>query len=268
MAPSSATIERFRELHAGPEPLLVPNPWDVGTARLLVHAGFAALATTSLGVANMHGRKRATAQQILDNVRSICAAANVPVTADLENCFADDPKDVGAIIVSAYECGASGISIEDVTSIPGRPIYDTAHAVERVAAAVEAARTLPTPPVVTARADGLLHGATNLDDIIGRLQAYERVGADVLYAPGLRTLDQMRTVVNAVSVPVNVVMGFADPTITLTDLQTIGVRRVSIGGGLSRIALRSFVDAATDMRNGNFQFVRHMAPIADLHAAF
>ena len=258
----------FRALHEGPDPLLLPNPWDPGTARLLAHLGFEALATTSLGVANRLGRKRASAAEILDDCRAICAATELPVNADLENGYADDPGEAAKLIAQAYACGAVGGSIEDATGVPGAWIYDFALAVERVHAAVEATRALPGPFVLTARAENLLYGAGDLDDTIRRLQAFEKAGAEVLYAPGLRTLEQMRTVVSSVSRPVNVVMGFADPTITLAQLREAGVRRVSIGGGLSRLALRAFLDGAREMRAGRFGFVAQMAPVRELHDAF
>lgn len=259
---------RFRELHERPEPLLLPNPWDPGTARLLAQLGFEALATTSLGVANRLGRKRASASDILEDLRAICEATPLPVNADLENGYADEPVEAAAMIAKACACGAAGGSIEDATGRPGEPIYDFGLAVERVHAAVEAARALEVPFVLTARAENLLYGAGDLDDTIRRLQAFEKVGADVLYAPGLRTLEQMRTVVRSVTRPVNVVMGFADPTLTLEALRGIGVRRISIGGALSRLALRAFLDGAREMREGRFGFVTRMASLTELQAAF
>jgi 2-methylisocitrate lyase-like PEP mutase family enzyme len=258
----------FRALHERAEPLLLPNPWDPGTARLLAHLGFEALATTSLGVANRLGKTRASAEDVLEDCRAICAASDLPVNADLENGYADEPEKAAALIARACACGAVGGSIEDATGRPGDWIYDFSLAVERVHAAAEAARALPIPFVLTARAEGLLYGVGDLDDAIRRLQAFERVGADVLYAPGLRTLEQMRTVVRSVTRPVNVVMGFADPSITLEQLREIGVRRVSIGGGLSRLALRAFLDGAREMRAGRFEFVSRMASIGELRSAF
>ena len=259
---------RFRALHERPEPLLLPNPWDPGTARLLAHLGFEALASTSLGAANGVGRRRATRQQILVNLRELCAATPLPVNADLENGYADEPAAAAKMIADACACGAAGGSIEDASGNPSAPIYDFELAVERVHAAVEAARALPVPFLLTARAEQLLYGVGTLDDAIRRLQAFEQAGADVLYAPGLRTLEQMRTVVQSVSRPVNVVMGFADPTITLEQLAEIGVRRVSIGGALSRLALRAFLEGARQMRAGRFEFVTQLAAIRELHAAF
>ncbi|MFI6743946.1 oxaloacetate decarboxylase [Nonomuraea sp. NPDC050451] len=259
---------RFRALHERPEPLLLPNPWDAGTARLLAGLGFDAIATTSLGVANMLGRTRAGRQDVLDNCRLISEATPLPVNADLENGFADEPAEAAKMIEDACACGAVGASIEDATGDPRAPIYDFGLAVERIHAAVEVARGLPVPLVLTARAENLLYGVAGLDDTIKRLQAFEAAGADVLYAPGLRTLDEMRAVVSSVGRPVNVVMGFADPSITLEQLAEIGVRRVSIGGALSRLALRSFLDGARQMRAGRFGFVAEMASISELHEAF
>ncbi len=260
---------RFVELHQRPEPLLLPNPWDPGSARLLAHLGFEALATTSLGVEHVLGRTHVAPRDIYDNLRAICAATSLPVNADLENGFADDPATAARAIAEAHACGAAGGSIEDVVVVDGAPrIYDFDLAVERVHAAVEIARALPTPFVLTARAEGLLYGVGTIDDVIRRLQAFERVGADVLYAPGLRTLDEMRAVVRSVHRPVNVVMGFADPSITIEQLAAAGVRRVSIGGALSRLALRAFLDGAREMRAGRFEFVRRIATVQELRAAF
>jgi 2-methylisocitrate lyase-like PEP mutase family enzyme len=268
MTDQTAKAARFIELHQRSEPFLIPNPWDAGTARLLADLGFEALATTSLGVANTLGRTRAGGQDILDNCRAISEATPLPVNADLENCFADEPAEAAKMIEMACAAGAVGASIEDATGDPQALIYDFGLAVERVQAAVEVARALPVPFVLTARAESLLYGANDLDDTISRLQAFEAAGADVLYAPGLRTLDQMRAVVSAVGKPVNVVMGLADPSITLEQLAEIGVRRVSIGGALSRLALRAFLDGARQMRAGRFEFVTDMVPISDLHQAF
>ncbi|MFL6646733.1 MAG: isocitrate lyase/phosphoenolpyruvate mutase family protein [Sulfurifustaceae bacterium] len=258
----------FKALHERDRPFLLPNPWDRGTALLLQHLGFDALGTTSLGLANLLGRKGVTKQQVLDNCRIICAATRLPVSADLENCFADDPRAAAETIREAYECGAVGASIEDWTRDEKSPIYDFHHAVERVHAAVEMARSLPVPFVLTARAENFLYGRKDLDDTIRRLQAYAKAGADVLYAPGLRSLDEIRTVAAAVPKPLNVVMGFADPTLTLDQLGAVGVRRISIGGALSRVALKSFLDAAREMRDGRFTFVPRMAALSELHAAF
>ena len=268
MDTQAARAARFQALHERPEPLLLPNPWDAGSARLLAHLGFEALASTSLGVANALGRKRASAAELLENVRALCAATELPVNADLENGYAAAPLAAAALIRQAHDCGAVGASIEDATGEPHQPIYDFALAVERVHAAVELAHSLPVPVLLTARAENLLYGAGDLDDTLRRLQAFEKVGADVLYAPGLRTRDEIRSAVQAVSRPLNVVMGFADPSLTLADLRELGVRRISVGGALSRLALRAFLDGARQMREGRFQWVKEMAPLGELWPAF
>ncbi|NUR88631.1 MAG: isocitrate lyase/phosphoenolpyruvate mutase family protein [Nonomuraea sp.] len=260
--------ELFRELHTRGEPLLLPNPWDAGTARLLAGLGFDALATTSLGVANALGRTRASRQDVLDNLRVICEATPLPVNADLENGYADDPEEAAAMIADAFACGAVGASIEDDSGDPRSPIYEFSLAVERVQAAVEAVRKLPAPLVLTARAENQLYGVGGLDDTIRRLQAFEAAGADVLYAPGLRTLDEMRAVVSSVGKPVNVVMGFADPSITLEQLAEIGVARISIGAALSRLALGAFLEGAREMQAGRFGWVGTLPSIAGLQEAF
>jgi 2-methylisocitrate lyase-like PEP mutase family enzyme len=264
----SEKAQAFRALHEGTEAFAIPNPWDRGSALLLQGLGFKALATTSLGLANMMGRKRATLQDVLDNCRTIADCTDLPVNADLENCFADDPREAAKAIVLAHDYGAVGGSIEDSSGNPSLPIYDFPLAVERAHAAVEAARSLPVPFMLTARAENFLHGRPDLDDTIRRLQAFERAGADVLYAPGLRTIEEIRTVVGAVTRPFNVVMGFADPSITLKQLSEAGVRRVSIGGGFSRIALQAFLAAATEMREGRFEFVAGLRPTGELQRHF
>ncbi|HEX4701172.1 MAG TPA: isocitrate lyase/phosphoenolpyruvate mutase family protein [Pseudonocardiaceae bacterium] len=268
MTDQATKAAAFRALHDQPQPLLLPNPWDAGTARLLAGLGFDALATTSLGAANVLGRRRVRRQDVLDNLRVINEATPLPVTADLENGFADDPAEAATMVRDAYDYGAVGGSVEDATGDRQAPIYDFELAVDRVRAAVETARALPDPFVLTARAENLLYGIDDLDDTIKRLQAFEAAGADVLYAPGLHTLDDMRAVVSSVGKPVNIVMGFADPSITLARMAEIGVRRVSIGGALSRIALASFLGAAQQMRAGRFDFVADLHPIAELHQAF
>src|ERR1700756_856992 len=212
----------FRALHERPGTFIIPNPWDAGTARLLAGLGFEALATTSLGLANIWGRGTVSADEIIDNARMIAAATDLPTNGDLENCGADEPEEAAEMIRRASEAGLAGGSIEDFTGDRANPIYGFNLAVERVHAAVEAARRLPIPFVLTARAEQLIHGSTDLDATIRRLQAFEQVGADVLYAPGLRTLDQIRTVVSSVGKPVNVVTTHADPSLTLEQLAEAG----------------------------------------------
>ena len=255
---------RFRELHNRPEPLLLPNPWDAGTARLLAGLGFEALATTSLGVANTHGRPSATAEEVLTNFQEINNATSLPVNVDLENGFADDPDDVAATVARSAVTGAAGASIEDFTGDREKPIYDFEIAVDRIRAAAQSKGGL----VLTARAENLLYGVADINDTINRLQAFSEAGADVLYAPGLRTLAEIRTVVSAVDKPVNVVMGFADPSITVEQLAEVGVRRISIGAAFSRLVLDRFMADAREMRAGRFGFVADLTPVTELQRAF
>jgi 2-methylisocitrate lyase-like PEP mutase family enzyme len=261
--------ELFRALHQRPGAFIIPNPWDAGTARLLAAIGFEALATTSLGLANMLGSTGASLRAMIENGRIIAAATDLPVSVDLENGGGDAPKAAAEAIRLAAEAGAVGGSIEDATGNRQPPIYDFTLAVERVQAAVEAARSLPFPFTLTARAENFLYGRRDLDDTIRRLQAFEAAGADVLYAPGLYDLATIRAVVSALRKPFNLVMGFADPTLTVAQLSEAGVKRISVGGALSRVALAAFLRCADEMKNrGSFTFVRDMAPIMDLRQAF
>ena len=262
----------FRALHERPGAFIIPNPWDAGTARLLASLGFEALATTSLGLANSLGRVDGTGSvtraEVLENCRVIAAATDLPVNADLENGYADEPRAAAEMIRLAAEAGVSGGSIEDTTGVRERPIYDLPHAVERVQAAAEVARALPVPFVFTARADGLLFGR-DLDDTIKRLQAFEKAGADVLYCPGVRDLATIRTVAAAVRKPMNVVMSAADPDLSVAQLAEAGVKRISVGGALSRLALAAFLRGAREMaERGTFTWVRDTVPSKDLKAVF
>ena len=259
----------FRALHERPGAFIIPNPWDAGTAKLLAAMGFEALATTSLGLANMLGSSAVSLDAILDNARAIAEATPLPVSIDLENCGAHEPKRAAEAIRRAAEVGAVGGSIEDSTGDRERPIYDFSLAVERVQAAVEAARALPFPFTLTARAENLLHGRNDLDDTIKRLKAFEAAGADVLYSPGVHDLATIKTVVASIGKPFNLVMGFADPTLTLPQLSAAGVKRVSVGGAMSRFALAAFLESAREMKDGgSFTYVKDMAPIAELRGAF
>jgi 2-methylisocitrate lyase-like PEP mutase family enzyme len=200
----------FRALHERPGSFIIPNPWEAGTAKLLAALGFEALATTSRGLANMLGcaDNKLSRADVIANCQVIAKATDLPVNVDLANCFAHEPAAAAKTIGLAAEAGAVGGSIEDYTGDPANPIYDFDLAVERVSAAVEVAHSLPVPFLLTARAENLLHGRDNLNDTIRRLQAFAAAGADVLYAPGMRNLDEVREVVQAVNRPVNVVIGW------------------------------------------------------------
>jgi 2-methylisocitrate lyase-like PEP mutase family enzyme len=263
----------FRALHERKGVFIIPNPWDAGTARLLTALGFEALATTSLGLANTLGRADGTGavsrQEVLDNCAQIAAATHLPVSADLENCYAHEPRAAAGMIRLAAEAGVIGGSIEDATGDAQQPVYDFELAVERVHAAVEVARSLPFPFTLTARAENFLHGRRDLDDTIRRLQVFEKAGADVLYAPGLRDLATIGTVASSVTKPLNVVMSAADPALTAAQLAKAGVKRISVGGALNRLALASFLKAAQEMKEqGGFTWVRETVPTKELNRLF
>lgn len=270
MPTAAEKAQRFRDLHAGPRILLLPNAWDGGTAKLLQHIGFDAIATTSLGLANMLGRSdgdgSVSRAEVIENCRVISAATDLPVNADLENGYADDPREAARILIDAAAVGIAGGSIEDWS---GERIYDFQHAVERVSAGVEAARSLSVPFTFTARADNHVRSRRDIDDTIRRLQAFEKAGADVLYAPGIRDLETMRLVASSVGKPLNVVMSAGDPALTAAQMEAVGVKRLSVGGALSRLALSAFMKAAADMKNnGSFAWVPDALPSKDIAVAF
>lgn len=247
----------FRRLHHRESAFIVPNPWDVGSARLLAHLGFEALATTSMGYAFSLGQRdnSLSREQVLAHAAELASATVLPVSADLENGFGDDPETVAETIRLTGATGIVGGSIEDATGQPDRPIYDFELSVERVEAAVAAARALPFPFTLTARAENYLHDRPNLTDTINRLQAYQDAGADVLYAPGLTAREEIAALVKSLDRPVNVLMGLRGVQLSLTELSDLGVKRVSLGSTLYRTALGAFLNAAREMRDsGTFTF--------------
>ena len=247
----------FKSLHERPGAFVIPNPWNAGTARILTALGFEALATTSAGFAFSAGYRDSsgdlTRDDVLANAREIAEATHLPVSADLEGGFGSAPEDCAETIRLAAAAGLVGGSIEDATGDAENPIFDFHHAVERVAAACEAARALPF--LLTARAENFLHGRPDLDDTIRRLQAFETAGADVLYAPGLPSLEAIRAVCGSVRKPVNVVMGLRPPIFSVEELQEAGVKRISVGGAFARAALGALVRAAREVKDkGTFTF--------------
>jgi 2-methylisocitrate lyase-like PEP mutase family enzyme len=257
----------FRALHNRPGAFVVPNPWDAGSTLLLNAFGFEAMATTSAGLAFALGLRNGVTGRAatLANARAIVEATDLPVSADLENGFGDAPEACAETIRAAAAVGLAGGSIEDASGDEAQPIYDFAHAVERVAAAVETVRSLPIPFVLTARAENFLYGRPDLDDTIRRLQAFEQAGAEVLYAPGLTTLEQIRTVCGSVSRPVNVVMGLVGGTFSVPQLAEAGVKRISLGSSLARAALGALTRAAREIRDqGTFSFAAEAIPFADI----
>ncbi len=273
-ATQASRAAQFRHLHERPGIFVIPNPWDAGSAKLLASLGFEALATTSAGFAFSEGKPDAegavTRDDTLRNVRAIVDATALPVSADLENGFGDEPSDCADTIRLAAQAGLAGGSIEDATGRANDPIYAFDRAVERVKAAVRAARALPHDFVLTARAENLINGRDDLDDTIRRLQAFAEVGADVLYAPGLKKSEHIERVVKAVAPkPVNVVMGLAGPALGLDVLGGLGVKRVSVGSAFARAAYGALIDAAREVRDrGTFTFAQRSVPYAEINALF
>ena len=261
----------FRALHERDDAFIIPNPWDAGTARLLANLGFEALATTSAGYAFSVGRRDNTIgrEEMLAHVADIVSATDLPVSADLENGFGDAPEYAAETIRLGAAAGLAGGSIEDMSRDPQRPIYAFEFAVERVRAAADAARALPFAFTLTARAENYLAGIRDLRDTIRRLQAYQAAGADVLYAPGLTSREEIAAVVSSVDRPVNVVMGLEGARLSLDELRALGVRRVSVGSALSRAALGAFLRAAREMRErGTFTFAQDAISYRELNSMF
>lgn len=261
----------FRRLHEADGIFVIPNPWDIGTARILAAMGFPALATTSAGMAFSLGIRdgQAPRKQMLDHCAMIVAATPLPVSADLENGFGDTPESAAETVRAAAAIGLAGCSLEDHTGRIDDPIYDFRLAVERIEAAAEARRALPRDFVLTARCENFLHRRPDLDDTLRRLQAFEKAGADVLYAPGLSDLDTIRIVCAALTKPVNVVMGLPGATFGVAELAEAGVKRISVGSALARLAFGAFVEAAREISGeGTFRFARKAMGFAELEAFF
>lgn len=268
MSTQHEKAERFRMLHARAGAFIIPNPWDRGSARLLEQAGFEALASTSAGCAFSLGLQdnRVGRERMLAHVRDLASATDLPLSVDLENGFGHDPDTVAETIHLTAEAGAVGGSIEDASGDPARPLYDLDQAVARIRAAAQAARSLPFPFTLTARAENFLVGKPDLDDAIARLRAYQDAGADVLYAPGLRTLEQIEAVLGSVDRPLNVLAnaGFDRDT-----LSKMGVRRISVGGALTRAAYGALLRAAREMRErGSFAFFNDAVSHGELQEKF
>ena len=248
-ATQAEKAQRFQALHERPGVFVIPNPWDAGSARMLESLGYEALATTSAGYAFSTGRLdgQVGLDGMIEHCRVLCACTSLPVSADLENGYADDPKTAAQTLVLGAQAGLVGGSIEDFSGNPAKPTYDFSLAVERVQAAAEAVKKLPFKFMFAARADGLLHGTTDHDEIIRRLQAFEKAGADVVYAPGLKTLEELRRMTSALKKPFNANMsGF--PNATVAELGEAGAKRISTGGGLARAAIGALLRAAREMQ--------------------
>ena len=261
----------FETLHKRDGTFIIPNPWDVGSARLLEHAGFEALATSSAGYAFSAGKadNAVGRDDTLAHAAAVAAATDLPLSIDLENGFGHSPEQVAETIRLAAATGAVGGSIEDATGRDNDPIYERTLAIERIRAAAAVVRELPFPFMLTARAENYLVGRPDLADTIERLQHYQEAGADVLYAPGLTNINDIAKVVSSLDRPVNVLMGLQGVKLTLAELSTVGVRRVSVGSGLARAALGTFLRAASEMReHGSFTFAEDAVPYRTINSIF
>jgi 2-methylisocitrate lyase-like PEP mutase family enzyme len=258
---------RFRELHYAPGAFVIPNPWDVGSARILAGMGFKALATSSAASAAALGKRdgELTRDEAIHHARQIVNSVDVPVSADLENGFGVSPESVAETVRAAAAAGLVGCTIEDSSRDPKSPLYDFNLSVERIAAGVEAARALPFPFVLTARAHNLLYQSSALDDTIKRLQAYEQAGADVLFAPGISDLDSVRTVCSAIGKPFNFMVGIKGKSFSVAELAAAGVKRISLATSLYRAAMTGFLNAVQEINaKGQFGFLENSVATTDL----
>jgi 2-methylisocitrate lyase-like PEP mutase family enzyme len=261
----------FRTLHEREGAFVIPNPWDIGTARILAHMGFEALATTSAGYAFSAGKRDNTVgrEEMMAHLRAISAATALPVSADLENGYGSTLKAIVETYQMAAEAGVVGASIEDTSGRAGDPILDQAIAAERVRAVAETVHSLSFDFTLTARAENYLHGRKDLNDTIKRLQAYQEAGADVLYAPGLTTREEIAAVVSSVDRPVNVVMGLSSAQLSVAELSALGVKRISVGSAFCRAAMGAFVRGAKEVKErGTFTFAEEAISYADISAMF
>lgn len=265
--------ELFSSLHKGDGVFVIPNPWDAGSAKILAAHGFKALATTSAGLAfslgKADGLAAVTRDEALQNARDIVRSVDLPVSADLENCYGHEPATCAETILLAAQAGLVGGSIEDTTGNVAAPILPFDISVERVKAAVDAARSLPFKFTIIARAENLIYGRPHLDDTIKRLQAFAEAGADVLFAPGLKTIEEVKAVVNAVAPkPVNVVMGLGGVKFTVAEAESAGVKRISTGSSLARAAYDALIEAATGLQQQSFGFTESITGYAAMNKMF
>lgn len=259
----------FKALHTAPQAFIIPNPWDAGSAKLLASLGFEALATSSGASAATLGRRdgQITFDEAIAHAKMIVDATDLPVSADLEKGFGNSPADVARAVLRAAEIGLVGCSIEDATGDPHRPLFDCGHATERIAAAVEAARSLPFSFTLTARSENFLRGNPDLADTIARLQAYEQAGADVLFAPALPTLDAVREVCRAVSKPVNFMVAIRGRSFSVAELAGVGVKRISLASSLYKAAMTGLLNAAKEVREvGTFGYLETTLTTPELNA--
>lgn len=266
--------EIFKTLHNRPGIFVIPNAWDAGSAKMLTSLGFEAIATTSAGLAfslgKPDGQQAVTRKETFENVNMIVAATNLPVSADLENGFGDDPETCAETILLAAKAGLVGCTLEDTTGRPDDPILPFELSVNRIKAAVKAVRSLPFPFILTARAENLIYGRPDMKDTIRRLEAFADAGADVLFAPGLKTRNEIETVVKAVAPrALNVIVGLAKVNFSLTELEYLGVKRVSVGSALARAAYGAFFQAAKEIsQKGTFSFSLEAMTFGEINSMF
>lgn len=263
--------QEFVELHNSSNCFLTPNPWDPGSAKLLEHLGFKALASTGAGYAFSMGQPDLSinAKDLLSYLRSLCEATSLPISADLQNGFGHSPQEVAQTILDAALTGIVGGSIEDATGSSDTPVYEMSLAQERIRAAAEAAKALPFKFMLTARAENYLYGNPDIKDTIARLQAYQEAGADVLFAPGIQSVEDIKAIVSSLDRPLNVIMGFQGVQLDMATLQALGVRRVSVGGSLARAAYGALIRAGKELLNeGTFSYANAAISGKELNAIF
>ncbi len=261
----------FFELHNKNNCFVIPNPWDVGSARILQHLGFEALASTGAGYAYSHGKKDLSinSRGMLKHLTALAESTDLPLSADLQNGFGDSPNDVARTILEASRTGIVGGSIEDATGKSDNPIYDIGLAVERIQAAAEAAKSLKFKFMLTARAENFLYGRPDIKDTIHRLQAYQEAGADVLFAPGIQSRDDIRSIIQSIDRPLNVLIGLSDVKLNFIELQELGVARVSLGGSLARSAYGALVHAAKEVLfAGTFEYANAAISSKEINGIF
>lgn len=263
--------EEFVKLHEPGSCFVIPNPWDAGSAKLLQHLGFKALASTGAGFAFSRGKSDLSLnpRDMLAQLGELANATSLPVSADLQNGFGDSPEETALTILEAAKTGIVGGSIEDATGDPAQPIYDIGFAVERIQSAVAAARSLDFKFMLIARAENYLYGRSDVRDTIRRLQAYQEAGADVLFAPGIQSREDIRAIVGSIDRPLNVIMGFQGIQLTVSELQDLGVTRISVGGSLARAAYGELLRAAQEIQsNGTFSYAERAIPGKELNRIF
>lgn len=271
MKNQSEKSKEFVELHQSGNCFVIPNPWDCGSAKLLQHLGFKALASTSAGFAFSQGRSDPSvhAQEMLGHLSELAQSTDLPISADMKNGFGHTPEEAAQTIIESARAGVVGCSIEDASGNASNPIYDMDLAVERIQSAVAAAKSLDFKFTLTARAENYVHGRADIQDTIRRLQAYQAAGADVLFAPGIRTKDEVKTILRSIDRPLNVMMGLKGIQLTVAELQDLGVTRISLGGSLARAAFGALVNAAKEVQlSGTFGYASESISGEDLNNIF